>query len=87
MGELACFNGLKFKMAVSILFAIDGRVLIKSDNPFKVALIKIGSLGWSIGTPKQVTVLSYLEFSWNTLSSLSSKPEASASRFGGGIRG
>jgi hypothetical protein len=48
IGEFACFRGLKFRIAESILFATAGRVLIKTDSPFNVALIKMASLWLSI---------------------------------------
>lgn len=44
MGEFACFNGLKFKMAFKILLAVWGRVRMRVDREFKVASIRTASL-------------------------------------------
>jgi hypothetical protein len=44
IGELACFRGLKFRMAFKILFAVRGRDRIKKDMEFKVASTRTASL-------------------------------------------
>jgi hypothetical protein len=44
MGEFPAFNGLKFRTDSRILFAIDGRVLIRIERQFKVAFTRIASL-------------------------------------------
>ena len=44
MGELACLSGLKFKMALRILFAMDGRVRMRVPTQLRVALTNTASL-------------------------------------------
>lgn len=43
-GAFACLRGLKFKMAVMILFEMDGRVRIRTGIELRVAFIRTGSL-------------------------------------------
>lgn len=44
MGELACLSGLKFKVALRILLAIDGRVRMSIPRQLSVALTSRASL-------------------------------------------
>lgn len=44
MGELACFKGLKFKMAVRILCEILGRARISTESALSVASTSTASL-------------------------------------------
>lgn len=44
MGELACFIGLKLRMADRILFAIDWRARSRLPKQFRVAVINTASL-------------------------------------------
>ena len=44
MGELACFNGLKFRIAETILLAIDWRVRRRVPRQLRVALMRTASL-------------------------------------------
>lgn len=44
MGELACFNGLKFKIAEMILLAMDWRVRRRVPTQLRVALMRTASL-------------------------------------------
>lgn len=87
MGELACLRGLKFKMTVNILFAVWGRARIKMDREFRVASTSTASLYMSVDHERGRWVQTDLMFSWKTDSILSNKPDASASRFFGGMRG
>ncbi len=91
MGELACFIGLKLKIAERILFEIDWRVRRSVPRQFSVALINTASL-----PPYYQTGLlmlnsdvrhAYLVSSLKTLRSRSNSPDASGSRLGGGISG
>ena len=45
MGALACFNGLKFRIAEMILWAMDGRVRRSVPRQLRVALMRTASLG------------------------------------------
>lgn len=87
MGELASLRGLKFKMTFKILFAMMGRERMRTEREFRVASTKTASLGEKIsrGITKDKRA-TYLLFSWNTDSILSNRPDASASRFFGGMR-
>ena len=44
MGEFACFNGLKFRIAEMILLAIDWRVRRSMLRQLRVALMRTASL-------------------------------------------
>lgn len=44
MGELACFKGLKFRMAETILFATAGRVRMRRERELSVASTSTASL-------------------------------------------
>lgn len=48
IGELACFNGLKFRMTFKILFAICGRARIRMEREFRVASTSTASLFVSV---------------------------------------
>ncbi len=86
IGELACLSGLKFRMALRILFAVGGRDRMRTDSEFKVASTRTASLYMSV-VELYFMNQTYVEFSWNTASILSSRPDASASRFRDGIKG
>lgn len=88
MGELASLRGLKLSTVDTILFAMEARVRIRPPKPLRVAVTRRASLEHG---QKQTAAHgeqdTNLISSCKMLSSLSSKPEASASRFGGGIKG
>ena len=84
----ACFKGLKLRMADMILPAIVWRLRTRGARQLRVAVTSTGSL-----TPDQHEYLvslhakKYLGCSLKTSRSLSKRPDASGSSFGGGIRG
>lgn len=87
MGEFACFKGLKFKMTVKILFAVWGRARMRMEREFKVASTSTASLHMSVDHSSIKWEQTNLIFSWKTDNILSSRPDASASRFLGGMSG
>lgn len=87
IGELACLRGLKFKITFKILFAVWGRARIRMDREFRVASTRTASLHMSVSHRMRECKETDLIFSWKTANILSNKPDASASRFLGGMRG
>lgn len=88
IGELASFRGLKLSTVEIILLPIEARVRMRLPKLFRVAVTRRASLCrvrlWSqTYIPQQANLIS----SCRMLNSLSNKPEASASRLGGGMRG
>lgn len=86
IGELASLRGLKFKMTFNILFAVRGRARTSTERELSVALIKTVFLQVLVidGTFR---VRTYMALSWNIPSTLSRRPDASASKLRGGMSG
>ena len=81
MGELACLSGLKFKTALRILLDVWGRVRMRRESEFIVASTDTASLHGLVYIKRCCRKRTYLKCSWKIASILSSKPDASASRF------
>jgi len=61
IGELACLNGLKFRIAERILLAIDWRVRRRVPRQLRVALTKTASLEvWYQALSSTTTILGYV---------------------------
>lgn len=85
IGELACFRGLKFKMAERTLLAMEGRARMRRPRQLSVELTSTASLKYISSISLPSGRLTHHVFSWKTFNRRSRSPEASASRLGGGI--
>lgn len=59
MGELASLRGLKFKMALMILEAIEGRARTRRERQFSVESTKTASLNLLISISQKIKELTY----------------------------